>query len=158
MNGSSRRARQVPIAPKLLGAAGLLPPLIAIIARLAAGGGEPVAGALLKLAIFYAMLVLSFLGGIWWGVASARAPEEKQSQLLVLAIAPPLAALALFILTTPLPLLATILLAILLAASPLADAWLASMELTPPWWMRLRVPLSLIMGALVLVLALLLWI
>ena len=159
MNGETRvprRGRRVPIAPKLLGGAGLLPPALAIIVRLAAGADAPLSGSAIKLAILYAMLILSFLGGIWWGAAAAKAPEEKRAAVFALAVTPSLAALLLFALTGPLPLVATILLAVLIAASPLADAWLCAMELFPAWWMKLRVTLSLLLAALVLAMAALL--
>jgi hypothetical protein len=152
MNGS-RRTRRIPVAPLLLGGAGLLPPVLAIFLRLAAGADAPLSGVTLRLAILYAMLILSFLGGIWWGAGAAKAPAERQPAIFVLAVAPSLVALLLFALTAPLPLVATILLGVVIAASPLADAWLCSMELMPAWWMRLRVTLSLLLGGLVLALA-----
>lgn len=155
MNRSGVR-RRVPIAPMLLGAAGLLPPVLAIMVRLAAGGDAPLSGTALRLAILYAMLILSFLGGIWWGAGAAKAPPERQSAIFVLAVAPSIVALLLFVLTGPLPLVATILLAVVIAISPLADAWLCAMDLMPGWWMRLRVTLSLLLAALVLALAALL--
>jgi hypothetical protein len=151
-NGS-RRARKVPIAPLLLGGAGLLPPALAIIVRLAAGADAPQSGAALQLAILYAMLILSFLGGIWWGAGAARAPEERQSGLFAVAVLPSLAALLLFALIEAFPLVGAILLAATIAATPLIDARLCRMGLMPGWWMRLRVPLSLLLGALVLVIA-----
>jgi hypothetical protein len=148
-----RRGRRIPIAPLLLGGAGLLPPALAIIVRLAAGADAPLSGAALQLAILYAMLILSFLGGIWWGAGAAKAPPERQSGLFALAVLPSLAALLLFALIEPFPLVGTLLLAATIAASPLVDARLCAMGLMPAWWMRLRVPLSLLLGALVLVLA-----
>jgi hypothetical protein len=148
-----RRARRVPIAPMLLGGAGLLPPLLAILVRLAAGADAPQSGAAMQLAILYAMLILSFLGGLWWGAGAAKAPPERQPGLFAVAVLPSLAALLLFALIEPFPLVGTILLASTIAASPLVDARLCRMGLMPGWWMRLRVPLSLLLGLLVLVLA-----
>jgi hypothetical protein len=153
---ASGRGRRVPIAPMLLGGAGLLPPVLAIIIRLAAGAGAPQSGAVLQLGILYAMLILSFLGGIWWGAAAAKAPPERQAGLFTLAVLPSLVALLLFALAEPLPLVATILLGVLIAASPIVDARLCRMGLMPTWWMRLRVTLSLLLGLLVLAMAALL--
>jgi hypothetical protein len=150
------QARKVPIGAMILGGAGLLPPVLAILIRLGAGGDVPLSGFALRLAILYAMLILSFLGGSWWGAGAAKAPPERQSAIFALAVAPTIAALLLFVLAGPYPLVSTILLALFIAASPLADAWLSKMGLMPPWWMRLRVPLSLLLGVLVLGLAALL--
>ena len=58
-----------PVVASLLGYAGLLPPIIAVAVRLI----DPAKGGMmLALALFYAALILSFLGGMWWGAVSAR--------------------------------------------------------------------------------------
>ena len=82
-----------PIGPvaRTLGYAGLLPQ-VAVVVMLVSGdvGARYVA---LALGFAYAALILSFLGGIWWGLAAA-APGRAPRWLWVAAIAPSLVALA----------------------------------------------------------------
>ncbi len=157
MNSARGRARRVPLAATLLGAAGLLPPLLALFVRLAAGAepATPLPGMMGALAQIYSALILSFLGGIWWGVAMARVPAERLPQLLGLAVAPSIVGLLLVGLSLGWPMLASTLLGIVIIATPLVDRTLRQSQLVPPWWMRLRVPLSLALGLLTIALGLL---
>jgi hypothetical protein len=154
----AREARKIPLAALTLGAAGLLPPFIAILARLATDAETPISGLLMPFAVSYGLLILSFLGGIWWGVASARASEEQQASLLGLAVAPPILAAILFVVAQVFPVIATFILAIALAATLLVDRRLAQLALVPVWWMRLRMPLSLALAAMAVIVGVLLMI
>jgi hypothetical protein len=139
---------RVPLAPALLGAAGLLPPLIgAVVAFGDLGSFGPVAGGFI---LTYAALILSFLGGSWWAFASRE--ERPRWGLMLLAVAPSLAAWAILPMRSTVE--AGLWMAGLIAVSPLADWWLHRRGLTPRWWLRLRVPLSL---ALALLVALCVW-
>jgi hypothetical protein len=93
-------------------------------------------------------MILSFLGGIWWGVASTRATEEQRPKLLVIAVAPAIVATLLYGLSADMPVLCSTLLGLAIALTPLVDRKLDRMRLVPPWWMNLRLPLSLALGAL----------
>ena len=73
-------------AAQSLGFAGLLPQGAAL-AGVVWGGPDWVAYAIV-VAIAYAAIILSFLGGIWWGIAMGR--RVGQTRLAVLAIAPSL--------------------------------------------------------------------
>ena len=86
MNGEKERPRRVPLSVMLLSAAGLLPPLMALFVRLAAGAQpeSPLPGTIGALGLIYSALILSFLGGIWWGVAVARVTAEELPPLLPL--------------------------------------------------------------------------
>ncbi|HLZ78217.1 MAG TPA: DUF3429 domain-containing protein, partial [Sphingomonas sp.] len=97
MSGERGRGRKIPTAAVLLGAAGLLPPLMAVFVRLAAGAHpeSQLPGMVGALALIYSALILSFLGGIWWGVAVARVPAEEQAPLFGLAVVPSILALLL---------------------------------------------------------------
>lgn len=128
---------------RLLGAAGLLPQLGALAIQAEGPGAE--AG---RIAAFgYASLILSFLGGVWWGFAMRRA--ERQRILVVVAILPSLVPLAL----VPVMVFggwrrALWALAVVLMLTLLVDRRLVERGDAPAGWMRLRVPLSCGLAAL----------
>lgn len=134
-----------PLSPtaRLLGFAGLLPQIAFVGLQFV----YPDPGWTL-LAFAYAGLILSFLGGIWWGVAVGR--RGPDAGLLAVAVAPTLVAMALLIavllqatIRWPLVILGS---AIMLTL--LVDRHLVAQGDVPPDWMRLRVPLSVGLGAL----------
>ncbi|KQM36403.1 DUF3429 domain-containing protein [Sphingomonas sp. Leaf10] len=141
-----------PIAAMLLGYAGLLPPIIAVAVRLI----DPAKGGMmLALALFYAALILSFLGGMWWGAVSARVSGAALSLWLAIAVVPSLVALA-----AGAVLFASVLSAAAIVAAGLLGSLLVDMALiraghVPTWWMKLRVPLSVGLAALTLLTGLL---
>ncbi len=139
----------IPALPRWLGLAGLLPQALCV-AVLFAGPGE------LRepgqwVALSYAALILAFLGGSWWGVAAAAPAAERRRMLgwlWIAAVLPSLVSLAcllapLLARTTPEPSLVMLGAAIMI--SPAVDARLG--PLAPRWWMALRVPLSIGLGA-----------
>lgn len=144
------RGRKPPMQAIVLGAMGLLPMLIALFVRLAAGMNPdtPLPGKIGGLALTYAAMILSFLGGIWWGVASTRATEAERPGLLVIAAAPAIVATLLYGLSADMPVLCSTLLGLAIALTPLVDRMLERKRLVPSWWMTLRLPLSLALGAL----------
>ena len=84
-----------PRAALVLGYAGLLPSFGAIFAYLYlvhTGPVGPGTGMLLLGALVYAGLILSFLGGTWWG-AAARLDPAAQRPWLVTSVMPTLVAL-----------------------------------------------------------------
>jgi len=143
-----------------LGFAGLLP-AFAAACLIAVGRGEAVV-----VAFLYPALILSFLGGIWWGFAMRR--THRQAGLALLAVVPSLVAAALLIVG---------LLAVVVPVAPVASGAVAGWSLVllgvaviltlpvdrhlvrtgeaPAGWMRLRVPLSLGLGGLTIVSAVL---
>lgn len=143
----------------LLGYAGLLPQVAAVIlVALGRIRSDPV---LLRsgmgLAGNYGALILSFLGGVWWGFAVRRG--EGQARLAAVAVLPSLAALGVFVLlglwdirSGGLPL---ILLGLLIILTLLVDDRLAASGEAPAGWMRLRAPLSLGLGGLTILAGLL---
>lgn len=149
--------RGVPRAPRWLALAGIAPQ--AALAAIA-WAGEPrwieparVAGGL------YAALILSFLGGAWWGIAATAPAAEGRGVLgwvWLAAVTPALFAFgaALWWLADPAqPEPALVILAFALLASPLVDRRLAAMVLVPRWWTALRWPPSIAMGLATLALA-----
>lgn len=104
--------------------------------------------------VVYAAVILSFLGGIAWGAACAAAAGEpwsdESSRLLVLSVVPALVGWGATFLPAPYPLsvMAAAILAVLFI-----DWRLAVANIVPPWWMKLRVRLSLTVAALLLLAA-----
>lgn len=148
--------RDIPPLPRLLGFAGLLPQLACALVLWA--GPPEWRYAAQAIAFGYAALIFSFLGGTWWGLAAmAPAAERRRSLgwLWVAAVVPSLIALAAYLPwvfgeTWPEPSLVMLSGAILM--SPAVDARLG--PLAPRWWMVLRVPLSVGLGAATLAAAL----
>lgn len=142
----------IPALPRWLGLAGLSPQA-ACVALLYAGPGEWRAAAL-ALAFAYAALILSFLGGMWWGIAAAAPAAQRRKALgwlWVAAVMPSLVALGCFLpwaLGWAWPEPSLVMLAAALWLSLGVDARLGA--LAPRWWMALRVPLSVGLGLLTL--------
>lgn len=149
--------RQVPGSPRWLGLAGVLPQL-ACLAYAWSGDGAWADTARIAAGL-YAGLILSFLGGTWWGIAAAAPAAEGRGQLgwvWVAAVTPSLIAFAAglwWIAHPDQPQPALAVLAFALLASPLVDRRLAAMALAPRWWTGLRWPLSLMLGLATLAVA-----
>lgn len=142
----------VPPAARILGYAGLLPNLAAIgymLTLMGRTGTEPLLFATGMSAQVYAALILSFLGGTWWGIAAVRVSPERLWGLLVMAVIPSLFAAAAFAAAwiAPPPRGIALVLAVGFALSLAGDVRLVRDGLAPRWWMRLRVPLSLGLAA-----------
>ena len=141
-----------PVAALLLGYAGLLPPIVAVAIRLI----DPARGGMmLALALFYAALILSFLGGMWWGAVSARVTGAALTLWLAIAVVPTLIALVAGGVLFASVLSATAIVAAGLLGSLLVDMALVRAGHVPLWWMKLRVPLSVGLAALTLLTGLL---
>ena len=136
----------------VLGLSGWLPQAICL--WLVAGGG-PLGWSALAAGCFYAALILSFLGGMWWMAALLRG--ARHSEIYVVAVLPSLIGLAALVPWTlgwnwPGP--ALVVLGLVLLASPLVDSWLARMVELPAGWMGLRMAMAGGLGTLTLALAL----
>ena len=141
-----------PLVPRWLGLAGLLPQLAAVAVVLSGDG--PLHFAALSLGYAYAALILSFLGGLWWGIAASR--PDAPEWLWVAAVAPSLIALGSAVpwaLGEPWPGPSLLILGIALIGALGVDITLARRGLGPSWWISLRLPLSLGLGGLTLALA-----
>lgn len=145
----------VPGLPRLLGLAGLLPQLIFLAMELL--GPEEWHHIAEEGALAYAALILSFLGGTWWGIAaSAPAAERRQalSWVWIASVIPSLVGFAAFLWLfhgfAIEPALVSLSGGLIVALG--VDARLSA--LAPPWWLQLRVPLSLGLGLATLAIAL----
>lgn len=134
----------------LLGFAGLLPQALNVLALLGFRWFDELGGPMIA-GLVYPIVILSFLGGMWWGFAMRRV--DGQGRLAALAVVPSLAALALLGL---LPIagigwtIAAVGIAILLTLP--VDRHLVVTGEAPANWMRLRVPLSVGLGGLTILL------
>jgi len=130
----------MPVAARLIGAAGLLPSL-AMLLLLAAGAR----GFALSFGPAYGALIASFIGGAWWGLAVLRSSGEALPGWLAVAVLPTL--LAWVALMLP-PATALLLLGLIFALLPLADRQAHQSTMTVSWWMSLRMPLSAAMAVI----------
>ena len=140
----------VPAPARLLGLAGLLPQLAATL--LVVGGPLEWRFTALALAFAYAALILSFLGGLWWGLAAAA--RQVPDWLYWAAVVPSLFALATCIpwsVGTDWPGPSLVALGLGILASLSVDFRLARMGIAPRWWLGLRIPLSVGLGTLSLI-------
>ncbi len=144
--------KDIPMAPRVLGLAGLLPPLLLTCATLF--GPLEWQWSALAIAYAYAALIFSFLGGIWWGLAAAR--KDSPGWIYVAAIVPSLIALATYVpwilgLSWPGP--SMLLLGLCIIGSPLVDRRLVAAGIESQWMLTLRWILSLGLGLLTLTMA-----
>lgn len=133
-------------AARMLGFAGLLPQLLALL--LTATHVDAALGAIV--ATGYAMLIVSFLGGIWWGFAMRA--SVGQPRLAAVAVVPTIVGFALVVariagLRADWALVA---LAGVLILTLLVDRMFVDEGLAPNGWMGLRVPLSVGLAVLTL--------
>lgn len=146
----SERGRVGPVA-WALGFAGLLPQMAAAGVLLALRGGtRELVWPVVVFAVCYPAVILSFIGGIWWGAAMRR--DVGQGPLVVLAVLPSLGAAAFLVLSTFGIAPGWVLVAngSAIIATLLVERRLVSSGDAPEGWMRLRVPLSIGLGALTL--------
>ncbi len=131
--------RAIPPAPLALGLAGLIPFwALAVSLRLApvAGyGAEAIDTALAA----YSAVILSFLGGLRWGLAAVRPDQRPVAAHYAVGVGPSLLGWAALALPEPWRLA---LLGALVLALGLMDQRLVSEGLAPPWMGRLRLILS----------------
>lgn len=138
----------VPALPRWLGLAGLLPQFACVVVLYA--GPAEWREAALAIAFAYAALILSFLGGMWWGIAAAAPAAQRRKALgwlWIAAVLPSLVALACFLpwaLGWAWPEPSLVMLGGALLVSLGVDAKLGA--LAPRWWLALRVPLSTGLG------------
>lgn len=140
--------QSLPGLARVLGYAGLLPQLAALV-LMASGPAEQRHLAEL-LAVAYAALIFSFLGALWWGLAAAQAARAP-TWIWSAGVSPSLVSLSILLLWMSRQLGtpgALSILALSIAASALVDRRLNDLELCPPGWTSLRSVLSIGLGLL----------
>ena len=139
-----RSPTAIPPWPLALGAAGLLP--FVALAGLAVARSralEPLAAVEPAAALIgYGAVILSFLGGIRWGVALGR--DGAPGRDYILSVLPSLAAWGCLALPRTYGLAA---LGLLILALGLLDQDMPRRGLAPAWFGRLRIALSVVAGA-----------
>lgn len=141
----------LPPAVVRLGLAGILPQLGCLSLVLLPGGWSGVG---LAAGCFYAALILSFLGGMWWMQALVHRVTTPGPYLV--AVVPSLAgwaALVPWALGWAWPGPSLLGLGVLLLVSPLVDWFLAETLPLPRMWMLLRLAMAAGLGSLTLALA-----
>ena len=152
MDPLASRASQIPPEAQILGLGGIIPLLAGVVMHAAAPKalGFPLAQTILT----YAALILSFLGGIHWGFASAafaRGPVGSAApRLLGLSVLP--AFIGWMVVLLP-PIVAAPLLAVAFVGVLLLDRVSEGLGYAPDWWMRLRIRLTSGVVALLVILA-----
>lgn len=151
---SPRQAVAVPPLPaRLLGTAGLLPSAGALAVVLFAPPDW--LNAAFVLDMLYAAMILSFLGGAWWGLVTAAGLRGGAlTPWLVAGVVPCLVAWPCVYFLSPVSLAV---IAAFFPACLLVDRWLVRHGHAPAWWWVLRWPLSAGMGVLNLAIAVAVW-
>ena len=139
----------IPLPVLLLGFGGLLPS--AALAGLSFVD-NPATHSIAFWGVVYGMLILTFLGGAWWAMASRWAPNRLPVGVLIVSVLPSLLSFALLIMLFSFaalsPAIAGGIVGGAILLSPLVDRWIAARGHAPDWWMALRVPLSIGLGLL----------
>ena len=141
----------IPSLALWLGVSGLVPFVVA--AGLSFFGAPFNPATAVYALIAYGAVILSFLGGVHWGVALTRGQTngpDGQAAWYLISVAPSLVAwLALLIAPVP----GLLILAVSFLVMTLIDVHAARVEQVPIWYRRLRVRLSAIVIVCVLVTA-----
>lgn len=143
----------VPRTARLLGLAGLLPQLAAGYVLLENNADWRFTA--LAMAYAYGALILSFLGGLWWGLAAQA--KNPPGWIWYAAVMPSLIAFASawpWATGAPWPGPSMIALGVALIASLGVDWQLQRTGVAPGWWLELRLPLSIGLGGLTLLIGL----
>lgn len=135
---------RIPAAAAVLGAAGLLPFLWSAITHLfptlAAASGLPPLFTGAYVGLTYGTVILSFMSGVLWGFAA----KGKAWVPYALSVIP---ALWVFFAVNDASDISSIYLIAGFVALLMLDATFAAQGLAPPWWMRLRLPLTAVVVA-----------
>lgn len=144
--------KTVPRAPLWLGLSGAVP-FAACLIILALGGVGGISPAFAqKAALAYGAVILSFLGGVRWGLALLLAREEARDARFALSVVPSLIGwVAILLPAFP----ALVLLAVAFAAQGAWDVGDAEDDGAPHWFAHLRTLLTAIVCSLLSVTAVL---
>jgi hypothetical protein len=146
---------EIPRSALLLGLAGLVPFVLLLIA-MAMGADRQFGlphGTLREVLKFYGAVIVSFLGGIRWGIGMHRENLKEAASFFGMSVVPPLLAWAAILISHPYDLIVLISTVLITGGADLA---LVRQGSAPAWYGKLRAVLT---GAVIicLVAALALW-
>lgn len=138
---------RVPQAPLVLGLVGLVPfiwgALTYLNPSLQQWGADTLGARFIGpyVQLFYGAVILGFMSGVLWGFATRATSGGQAATAYVLSVIPALWA---FLMTGGGPVSASVNLIFGYAGLLLIDIAFARWNLTPDWWLFLRVPLTAI--------------
>jgi len=136
--------RDAPV-PTALGLAALLPLLVLALLILADVSPPFDRDTIARVMVGYGALLLSFLGGVRWGMTMRLSMGRREAATLAASLAPMLVGwIALFLPAGP----ALGLLAVAYAGQGAWDVWTIEAGYGPPWYGRLRVQFTLVVTAI----------
>ncbi len=142
----------IPLPAMILGGAGVVPLFLSVI--MAAVVPDVFGLPLIRVAIVYSAVILSFLGGMYWGMASsalvAQPVASEPPGMLGWSVVPALLGWIAAFLPPPIGASA---LAVMFIAVLFLDRRCVLLRYVPEWWMRLRIRLTAAMVAILLLLA-----
>ena len=128
----------------ILGVLGLIPIILLVIACFIVPPDQALYDLLIFIFISYAAVISSFLGGIQWGLITSSADRIYYTFLpLLITTIPCLIAWA-ALLTIENLAISLILIIVSFIISSLHDYYLYQQKLTPYWFLRFRIPLSIV--------------
>lgn len=131
--------QSVPPVPRWLGLAGAIPFMAGLVIFASGGLWIISADLALRATLGYGAVILSFLGGIRWGMALSLSNHEKRDARLMLSVVPSLLGwVALLMPAFP----ALVLLAVAFAAQGAWDVGDAKDDGAPDWFSTLRLMLT----------------
>ena len=145
------QVQTLPRPPITFGLAGLLPQAICLALVIQDGPARWIA---LAAACFYAALILSFLGGLWW--MAAMLSGLRSASYYAISVLPSLSGLAALLpwcLGWSWPGPSLIALGLALLASPLVDRVLARQVQLPSGWLQLRMVMAAGLGLMTITIA-----
>lgn len=145
------QVQTLPRPPITFGLAGLLPQAICLALVIQDGPARWIA---LAAACFYAALILSFLGGLWW--MAAMLSGLRSASYYAISVLPSLfglSALLPWCLGWSWPGPSLIALGLALLASPLVDRALARQVQLPSGWLQLRMVMAAGLGLMTITIA-----
>ena len=131
-------AQKIPSAAQGFGYVGLVPLIAGAIAVWTSEVAE--VGVVAEAMLFYSATVLSFLGGVRWGLALNNPRSARMASSLTIGIFPPLVAWVMLLIDLQWGLLGT---AVAFALMYGSDLFAAKEGTAPPWYPTLRLPLTI---------------
>ena len=135
---TDEKEQKIPSAAQGFGYVGLVPLIAGAIAVWTSEVSE--VGVVAEAMLFYSATVLSFLGGVRWGMALNNPRSARMASSLTIGIFPPLVAWVMLLIDLQWGLLGTAVAFGLMYAS---DLFAAKEGTAPAWYPTLRMPLTI---------------